>query len=199
MRNEVKSATGRRKIIVFNMISLDGYFAGPDGDISWHNTDEEFGKFANEQTQEFGTLIFGRTTYEVMKQYWPTPQGLKDDPIVAAIMNTIPKIVFSKTLTNDEETATWKNIMVWNDIDPEEIKNLKHQNGKDIAIFGSGTIVQQFTNLGLIDEYWLMVNPVILGKGKPLFADVKEIMKLKLLKTRTFGNGNILLYYQTLK
>lgn len=194
-----------RKIIVFNMISLDGYFAGPNGEIDWHNTDSEFGKFANEQTQEFGTLIFGRVTYEVMKNYWPTPQALKDDPIVANVMNNIPKIVYSKTLKTIEETPTWKNITLFHDINPEEIKRLKEQSGppsqssgevnKDIAIFGSGTIVQQFTNLGLIDEYWLMVNPIILGEGKPLFKDVEKRMKLKLLKTRTFKNGNILLYY----
>lgn len=155
-------------------------------------------------------LIFGRVTYEMMASYWPTPQAIKDDPIVANLLNTLPKVVFSKTLKQIKETSVWKNVTLFDEINPEEIKKLKQQSGpsslpaggfgevnRDIAIFGSGTIVQQFANLGLIDEYWLMVNPVILGKGKPLFADVKEIKKLTLLKTRTFGNGNILLYYQT--
>ena len=99
-----------RKIVVFNLISLDGFFAGPKGEIDWHNTDAEFGKFADEQTQEFKTLIFGRVTYELMKSYWPTPQAIKDDPIVAKVLNTAPKIVFSKTLKKVTEEPNWKNI-----------------------------------------------------------------------------------------
>jgi dihydrofolate reductase len=185
-----------RKLIVFNMISLDGFFAGLDGDISWHNTDEEFGKFASEQTAEFGTLIFGRKTYDIMASYWPTEQGVKDDPIVANLLNTLPKIVYSKSLQKIEEIPNWKNVRLFHEIDPEEVKKLKKFPGKDIAIFGSGEIVQQFTNLNLIDEYWLMVAPLVLGKGKPLFTNIKEKLNLKLLKTRTFKNGNVMLYYK---
>lgn len=185
-----------RKIIVFNMVSLDGYYAGVDGDISWHNTDEEFGKFANEQTAMFGTQIYGRITYQVMESYWPTPDAIKNDPIVANIMNTAPKIVFSKKLKKVEEKENWKNITLLKSIKSEEIKKLKAQTGKDIVIFGSGTIVQKFTNLGLIDEYWIMVNPIVLTQGKPLFKNIKDRLNLELLKTRMFKNGNILLYYK---
>jgi len=178
------------------MVSLDGYFAGPKGDISWHNTDEEFGKFADEQTAMFGTQIYGRITYQAMASYWPTADAIKNDPVVAKLMNTTPKIVFSKTLKNVKETENWKNIKLFKNINPEEIKKLKIQKGRDIVVFGSGTIVQQFTNLGLIDEYWIMINPVVLGKGKLLFKNIKDKLNLKLLKTRTFKNGNILLYYK---
>lgn len=184
-----------RKIVVFNLVSLDGYFAGPKGDIDWHNTDREFGKFAEEQTSEFKTLIFGRVTYELMKSYWPTPQAIKDDPIVAKVLNTAPKIVFSKTLEKVEETPVWKNVTLFKEINPEEIKRLKTQPGGDMTILGSGTIVQTFTNLSLIDEYRLLVNPVILGRGKPMFNNVKDRLQLKLLKTRNFKSGNVLLSY----
>ncbi len=176
------------------MVSVDGYFAGVDGNIDWHNTDAEFGKFADEQTGEFGALIFGRVTYDLMAGYWPKQESVKDDPIVANIMNSLPKIVFSKSLGKVE----WNNSKLYHDIDAEEVKKWKQEPGKDMAIFGSGTIVQAFAKLGLIDEYRLMINPIILGKGKLLFKDV-DTLKLKLINTRTFGNGNILLAYEPVK
>lgn len=176
-------------------MTLDGYFAGPKGEIDWHNYDDEMGAFSTEQMKTLGALIFGHTTYELMANYWPTPDGIRSEPTVAGIMNTMPKIVFSKTLKEVKDGPIWKNVTVLNEIKPEEIIKMKKQEGRDIAIFGSGTIVQQLSNLGLIDEYRLVVNPIILGKGKLLFENVKEF-KLKLLKTRNFKNGNILLYYQ---
>ncbi|HVZ67058.1 MAG TPA: dihydrofolate reductase family protein [Patescibacteria group bacterium] len=180
-----------RKIIVFNMVTVDGYFAGSDGNIDWHMVDSEFNDFAIKQTAEFGTLIFGKTTYDLMKSYWPTEAALKDDPTVAKLMNETPKIVFSKSL----KSATWENTVLMDEIDTNAIRKLKEEKDKDIAIFGSGEIVQQFANLDLIDEYRLMVNPVILGEGKLLFKGVKKT-NLNLVNSRTFGNGNILLYYQ---
>ena len=129
---------------MFNLISLDGYFAGPNGELDWHNVDDEFNDFALEQTGQMSLLIFGRLTYEVMMQYWPTPVALKNDPIIAAARNNTPKIVYSRTL----EKADWNNTELKNEIDSEEIKTLKQQPGGKIAIFGSGTIVQQLTNLG---------------------------------------------------
>jgi dihydrofolate reductase len=186
-----------RKIIMFNLVTLDGFFAGVDGNIDWHNVDDEFNKFAIKQTSEFGTILFGRTTYELFESYWPKalidPKTSKDDLKIAKIIDEVEKIVFSKNL----KEVTWKNSKLFRKIDIEEVRKLKRQKGKDMAIFGSGTIVQQFTNLGLIDEYRLMVNPVILGKGKPLFKDLRDMQSLKLLKTRTFKNGNILLFYSS--
>lgn len=173
------------------MISVDGYYAGPNDDISWHNTDEEFNKFAIEHTGEFGTLIFGHRTYDLMNSYWPTKEAEHDDPMVAKIMNEAPKIVFSKTL----KKPTWENTKVFNKITPENVLAWKEKDGKPGAIFGSGQIVQQFANLDLIDEYRLMINPIILGGGKLMFENAKKT-NLKLLRTREFKNGNILLTYQ---
>ena len=187
-----------RKIIVFDLATIDGFFAGPNGEIDWHNYDDEMGAHSIEQLKTLGTLIFGRTTYELMASYWATPDGIKSEPVVAGIMNNIPKIVFSETLKKVDDGPVWKNVTVFHEIKPEEVIKMKEQGGGDIAIFGSGTIVQQFTNLGLIDEYRLIVNPLILGNGKPLFKDIKNKLNLKLLNTRVFKNGNVLLCYQPL-
>ena len=168
-----------KKIIVFNMVTIDGYFAGVDGNINWHNVDAEFNEFAAKQTADFGTLIFGRVTYDLMAGYWPLEKVVKNDPIVAGIMNSTDKIVFSRKL----DKADWNNTRLMKSINPDEINKLKESAKKDIAIFGSGQIVQEFTKLGLVDEYRLMINPVVLGAGKTLFAGV-DMFKLKLMKTR---------------
>ena len=143
-------------------------------------------------------MIFGRTTYELMASYWPTAEADINDPGVADAMRNSPKIVISKTMPAVADGPNWKNITVWHEIDPAKIAKLKERESGEIAVFGSGTIVQQLAKLGLIDEYRLLVNPIILGAGKPLFKDAKKV-ELKLLSTRTFGNGNILLCYQPLK
>ena len=184
-----------RKIIAFDLVTVDGLFAGPNGEIDWHNYDDEMGRHSLEQLKSLGALIFGKTTYELMASYWPTPDGVKGEPVVAGIMNSIPKIVFSKTLQEVKDGPLWKNVKVFHEIKPEEIIKMKEQGGGDIAIFGSGIIVQQLTNLGLIDEYRLIVNPLILGNGKPLFKDVNDKLKLKLVNARVFENGNVLLSY----
>ncbi len=187
-----------RKVLVFNLVSLDGYFEGPNRDISWHNVtsgsgmDEEFNEYAVEMLNSVDTLIFGRVTYELMASYWPTPDVIKNDPMVAERMNHLSKIVFSRTLDKVE----WNNTRLAKDNIEEEMKKMKQQPGKDMVILGSGSIVSQFAHLGLIDEYRLMVNPVVLGRGNPLFKDIKDRLYLKLLKTRTFRSGNVLLYYE---
>lgn len=181
-----------RKLFVFNLVTLDGYFEGPNREIDWHNVDAEFNEYAIDMLNSVDALIFGRVTYELMASYWPTPDAIKSDPIVAEKMNTLPKIVFSRTL----EKVEWNNTrLVKADIE-EEIKKMKKQSGKDMALLGSGSILSLFARQGLIDEYRIMVNPVVLGDGKPLFKDIKDRLDLKLTKTRTFGNGNVLLYYQ---
>ncbi len=179
------------KIIAFDMITLDGYFAGPQGEIDWHNVDEEFNEFAIRQLDKFGTLLFGRVTYEFMAGYWPTSAALQDDPVVAGKMNTIPKIVFSKTL----EKADWKNTSLVKGDLGQEVRRLQQQAGKDAAIFGSGKLTNALANLGLVDEYRLMVNPVALGQGIPLFQGLHDPLRLKLISSRNFQNGNVLLVY----
>jgi dihydrofolate reductase len=185
-----------RKITVFNFVTVDGFFAGPHGEIDWFKLikkDDEYDNFIHEQSKSGDTLIFGHTTYEMMKGYWPTPDAIKNDPDMAKVVNNSLKIVFSKTLQTVEEGPNWKNIKLFHEIKQEEILKLKEE--KDMTILGSGTIVQQFANLGLIDEYSLAIVPVILGAGKSLFKDVKKI-NLKPTDARTFRNGIVLLTYK---
>ncbi len=181
-----------RKVIFFMLISLDGYFEGPGRDINWHNVDDEFNEFAVQQTGEFGALLFGRVTYELMAGYWPSEAAKRDDPIIAGLMNSLPKIVFSKTL----DRAKWENTKLIKENFVDEILKLKQQPGKDIAIFGSSDLAVTFIEHGLIDEFRIMVNPIVLGEGKPLLKGIKGKLDLKLIKTKMFKSGNILLYYE---
>jgi len=181
-----------RKLFSFNMVTLDGYFEGPNHEIDWHNVDGEFNEFAIEQTGAVDMLLFGRVTYQLMASYWPTPDAIKNDPIVADLMNRLPKIVFSRTL----EKAEWNNTRLIKDHIAEEILKLKQQPGKELALFGSAHLMSTLTQLDLIDEHRIMVNPVILGGGNPLFKRTNDTLSLKLVKTRVFGNGNVLLCYQ---
>lgn len=181
-----------RRIFLFMMISLDGYYEGPKGDLSWHNVDEEFNEFAIQQTSEVDALLFGRKTYEVMASYWPTEAAIKDDPEVSSLMNSLPKIVISKTL----ESVDWNNTRLVKENVGEEITKLKQQPGREIAIFGSSDLAVSLAQMDLIDEYRIMVCPVILGEGKPLFKGVLNKLDLRLVKSRTFLSGNVLLYYQ---
>jgi dihydrofolate reductase len=181
-----------RKVFLFMMITLDGFFEGPNHEIDWHNVDEEFNEFAIHQLNEVDTLLFGRVTYEGMASYWPTQFAKEDDPIVADKMNTLPKIVFSKTL----EKAEWDNSRLVKEHIAEEVSKLKQQQGSDLAIFGSSDLAVSFIQMGLIDELRIMVNPVVLGSGKRLFEGIHDKLNLKLLKTKTFRSGNVLLYYQ---
>lgn len=180
-----------RKLLVSNMISIDGYFAGPNDEIDWHNVDAEFNEMATEMLDTLDTLVFGRVTYEGMAGYWPTPDGLADDPIVAAKMNALGKVVFSRTL----DTVDWSGSRLAQSALADEITRLKAESGKDLAIFGSGSIVTQLTQLGLIDEYRLIVNPVILGAGKSLFAGVTGRPPLRLVRAQPFASGNVMLVY----
>lgn len=181
-----------RKIIVSEMITLDGFFAGLNGEIDWHNADAEFNEFAIAQLNSVDTLIFGRITYEGMFSYWTTPAAATDDPVVTAKMSSLAKIVFSKTL----DRVAWQHTQLIKEIVLEEIQAIKQQPGKDMVIFGSGEIVSSFAKLGLIDEYRLIVNPVVLGQGLPLFKGVPDKLNFKLLQTQIFNSGNVLLSYQ---
>jgi dihydrofolate reductase len=181
------------------MVSLDGYIEGFNHDLSWHNVDEEFNKFAAEQLDEADTLFFGRKTYELMANFWPTTQAIKNDPVVAEKINFAPKIVFSKTLEKLKEKPNWKNIKLIKRNLAEEIQKLKDKPGKDIAVLASNNLCVSLLELGLLDELRIMVNPVALGKGTPLFYGIKKKLMFKLIKTKNFKSGNILLYYKPIK
>lgn len=179
------------QLSVFNLVTLDGYFAGPGGDISWHNVDPEFQELANEASNSGNTLLFGRVTYELMAGYWPSPEAIKDDPVVARGMNRAEKIVFSRTLKN----ADWNNTRLVKDDMLAEVRTLKQGSGKDLTILGSGSIVAQLAQEGLIDEFEILLNPVVLGQGKTMFEGIQDRFSLKLKSARTFKNGNVLLDY----
>ena len=184
-----------RKLFAFNMISLDGFFEGPDHDINWHNVDNEFNDFAIEQTSAVGALLFGRVTYQLMESYWPTPNALNDDPEIAGLMNSLPKIVISKTL----EKAEWNNTRIIKDNLQEEILNLKKQPGKDLAVFGSANLLSTLMQMDLVDEHRVMVAPIILARGNPLFKDAAHKINLRLIRSRIFDSGNVLLYYEPVR
>jgi dihydrofolate reductase len=182
-----------RSISVFNLVTVDGFFAGSNGDISWHNVDDEFQEMAIKVSNSGHLLLFGRVTYELMAGFWPTAEALKNDPIVAAGMNKSTKIVFSRTLAK----ADWNNTRLVNGDMVSEVRKLKQEPGPEMAVLGSGTIVSQLTQEGLIDEYNFMVNPVALGSGKTMFEGLKEKVMLKLINSRVFKNGNVLLTYES--
>jgi dihydrofolate reductase len=182
-----------RRLIAFEAVSLDGFFTDAKGDMSWaHKQDPEWNAFAASNASGDGALLFGRVTYEMMASFWPTPAAMETMPAVAEGMNNMPKVVFSRTL----EKTSWKNTkLVKGDI-VAEVRKMKKESGPGMAILGSGTIVSQLAQAGLIDEFQIVVNPIVLGKGRTLFEGVKEKLALQLIKTRAFGNGNVVLYYE---
>jgi dihydrofolate reductase len=179
-----------RKIIVSNMISLDGFISGPNGEIDWFVWDKELERYTVEMMGKVDMIMFGRVTYEIMASYWPNATA--DNPYIKERMNGLPKIVFSRTLNKLE----WNNSTLVPEIDPERIMRMKRMSGKNIVILGSGTIVSEMTQLGLIDEFRMIVNPVILGEGKQMFKGIDERQKLKLIDTRQLGSGVAILTYQ---
>jgi dihydrofolate reductase len=182
-----------RRLIVFNNVSLDGYFVDADGDMSWaHKRDAEWSAFTGENARNGGVLLFGRKTYELMAGYWPTPMAMHNSPEVAEGMNNFSKVVFSRTL----DSASWKNTKLLKGDLATEVRKMKNEEGEGVAILGSGSIVAQLASEGLIDEYQIALSPVVLGKGRTMFEGVKKRLNLKLMKTRAFGNGNVMLWYE---
>jgi dihydrofolate reductase len=181
------------KLVAFTNLTLDGYFSGPKGDLGWakRNSDPEYDAFVADNAKSGGALLLGRITYDMMAIYWPTPQAARNDPAVAQSMNRLPKVVVSRTLSR----ASWSNTTLLKGDLPAEVRKLK-QSATDVAILGSGSIVAQLTKEGLIDEYQVMMNPVVLGQGKPLFEGLARPLALTLTKSRSFGNGNVFLCYQ---
>src|SRR5882672_11505255 len=180
-----------RKLIVFNNVSLDGYFADARSDMSWaHNQDAEWLAFAAENAKGGGgALLLGRVTYDMMAGYWPTPAAAAAAPDVAAGMHRLQKVVFSRTM----KTPAWQNTTLVKEDIVEAVKKLKNEPGEGMVILGSGSIVSQLTQAGLIDEYQIIVHPIVLGSGRSMFEGVKNTIPLALKKTRVFGNGNVVM------
>jgi dihydrofolate reductase len=182
------------RLNMFNSVSLDGYFTDANNDMSWAHAgsdDPEVREFTAGNAKGAGALVFGRITYEMMANFWPTPQAAQMTPEVATGMNRSKKYVFSRSL----QKADWTNTIVLHGDPVAEIARLKREDGPGLTILGSGSIVKQLTAAGLIDDYQLMVCPVILGGGRTLFAGTTGRPMLKLANSRTFKNGRVFLHY----
>jgi dihydrofolate reductase len=182
-----------RNLAVFNHTTLDGYFADANGDMSWaHRQDAEWNAFVADNAKSESVLLFGRITYELMAGYWPTPMALQNAPAIAERLNNLPKVVFSRTLAQ----ASWNNTTLIKGTIAAEVRKLKNEPGPNMVVMGSGTIVAQLTQEGLIDEYQIVISPVALGKGRTMFDGITEKPTLKLKEARTFGNGNVFVRYE---
>lgn len=178
-----------RKIISFMHISLDGFVAGPNGEMNWIKVDEEIFDHVGKRISKGDTALYGRVTYQMMENYWPTaasmPTATRHDIEHSKWYSKVHKVVLSKTMKDFDLT----NTEIISDNLSDRINEIKQQAGKDILLFGSPTAAHSLIQQNLIDGYWLFVNPIILGQGIPLFTGVKEKIKLKLLTTRQFTCG----------
>jgi dihydrofolate reductase len=183
-----------RKVRVFENVSLDGFFADAANDMSWaHRHDPEWQAFtAGNASGGDGALLFGRVTYEQMAGFWPTPPAAQAMPEVARAMAAMTKYVVTRTLRR----AAWENtVLVRGDL-AEDVAALKRQDGPDLVVLGSGSVVSQLTQAGLVDAYQLVIVPVMLGRGRTLFGTVDPPRQLRLTDSRRFGNGNVVLSYE---
>ena len=181
------------KLGVFNFVTLNGFYSGPNGDISWHkdNRDAEKDEYGQQGVDAATSLIFGRVTYEMMAGFWPSPDALKYMPEMAAGMNKAEKFVFSKTL----QSANWENTTLIKDDMVEAIKKLK-ASGRELTILGSGSIVTQLAEQGLIDHFQFMVDPIVIGSGKAIFSGINTNLNLTLTDSKVFKSGVIVLTYK---
>ena len=185
-----------RKVILFMHTSLDGFVAGPNGEMDWILVDEEMFDHAEKQTNEADTALYGRVTYQMMESYWPTagdnPTASKHDKEHSAWYNKVEKVVVSKTMKGENLPNT--NIVSQNI--PGGIIELKKVSGKNIVMFGSPSVAHALMAENIIDDYWLFINPILLGEGIPLFKDIKETTKLKFVASEIFSSGVVCLHYQ---
>jgi dihydrofolate reductase len=175
------------RLIMWNLMTLDGFVEGPNHDISWHEDvwGEELEQLSIQQLNEAGGLLFGRVTYELMAGHWPGATGE-----VADFMNAAPKYVFSRTL----KTSGWNNTQMFDGDVAATVARLKRDVAKDIFLFGSADLADSLIRHGLIDEFRIALNPVILGGGTPLFKP-GEKCRLKLIDSRSMSNGIVILRY----
>lgn len=194
-----------RRIVAFDRVTADGYFAGPDGNLDWVVPEPELDKAAAEGLSGTGTILFGRRTYEMFEGFWPhalDDSATASDPhapgrrspeirAMAVWINEAVKVVFSRT----RKDVAWKNSRLLHELDPREIESLKKQPGTDIMVFGSGSIVSELTRHGLIDEYRFVVGPVLLGSGLSLVRGISKRSRLDLLEAKAYPSGNVMLRY----
>ncbi len=185
-----------RKLVSFMHISVDGFAAGPNGEMDWIHVDDEIFDFAGDQTDNADTAIYGKVTYELMEAYWPTaadkPGATKHDIQHSTWYNSVEKIVLSHTLQNGQV----KNARIISDGVAEEINKLKQKTGKNIIMFGSPGAVHSLLQENLVDEFWLFINPIILGKGMSYLSHIHNRIKLKLVSSNSFSSGVVCLQYE---
>jgi dihydrofolate reductase len=177
-----------RNVILWDMLSLDGYFEGPEkGNIDWFRFDDDLEQYILETQQSADTLLFGRVTYEMMAAYWPSAEGQ-----IADFMNSVPKVVFSRTLSN----VDWNNTTLLKDDVAGEVSRLKQQPGGDIFVFGSADFSATLFEHDLVDELRIGINPILLGSGVPFFKGSAKSRNLKLLDAKPLQSGLVILHYQ---
>lgn len=185
-----------RNLIFFMHSSLDGFAAGPNGQMNWIHVDEELFDFVATLTDKADTALYGRVTYDMMQSYWPTagdePNASKHDKEHSVWYKNVSKVVLSRTISGEG----LENTTVISDHLEDNINSIKNQDGKNILIFGSPSASHSLLAHNLIDEFWLFVNPVLLGEGIPLFKNITALTKLNLLETKTFTSGVIALHYE---
>jgi dihydrofolate reductase len=184
------------KLIVTMWMSLDGYIAGPNDNMSWIRVDDEMGAYEGALVGAADTLVLGRVTYQSFAGAWPhvpdNPAASEGEKEYARTLNAMRKVVFSRTL----DQADWHNSTLLRAITPDEIVALKREAARDLVIYGSASVVQALTRHGLIDEYQLLLHPIVLGGGKRLFSEQNAMAAFQLVDTRTFGSGVVLLTYR---
>ncbi|WP_149694631.1 dihydrofolate reductase family protein [Chitinophaga sp. CF418] len=183
-----------RKIIVSMNVTLDGFMAGINGELDWHFPlwNDEMSIYFCDQLGKTDTILLGRVSYERMARYWPNKTFTGIELEYADMMNNHNKVVFSQTL----ESATWSNTRLVRENIGEEVLKMKQSPGKDMIIYGSGSIVRSFIQEGLIDEFQIWVHPVFIQHGVPMFRDMEENIHLQFMKARTFRSGVVILYYK---
>jgi dihydrofolate reductase len=185
-----------RKLVLFMHVSLDGFVAGPDGEMDWIHVDEEMFDYAGHQTDNADTALYGRVTWQMMESYWPTaadqPTASRHDIAHSQWYNQVEKIVLSKTLAGKK----LKNTTVIGEDISAEIRRIKQNAGKNILIFGSPSASHTLMKENLIDDYWLFINPVVIGNGIPLFDGLKKSINLKLVESNVFSSGVVGLHYE---
>lgn len=187
---------GMRKLVFFEHTSLDGFVAGPNGEMDWINVDDELFEYAGSETDKADTALYGRVTYEMMESYWPTagdqPGATKHDKQHSGWYNKVLKVVLSRTMQGQHLANT--NII--GDNVSAEIVKLKQAAGTNILAFGSPTAAHYLMAENLIDDYWVFVNPILLGQGIPLFKDISGRIKLKLVESTTLKSGVVCVHYE---
>jgi dihydrofolate reductase len=181
-----------RKVVTDHLLSLDGYFGGPDGEIDWFGFDEESMEWSRKIMGAADSIVMGRRTFELMAKFWPTPSALEQEPYIAKRMTELPKIVFSRTL----DSSTWKNTKFVNGPVADTIRKEKQGTGGSILILGSSIVLAPLWKEQLVDEVNVRIQPIVVGKGRPLFAESEVRQPLALKESRTFQSGVTALRYE---